>query len=362
MAVTGRPADGLRVAHGGSSTDVAAGLVLAIHGVPVQEVDLARACLHGGEVVRGALLGGDANGMTVTVLSPVLGSVVVPVDRLVAFLAPGNAALHPEQLPLPAGVDEALVTRARIGFDLLAGTLGRFTDEGVRFVAADADAPRLFRTRDFVALRFAAPLPRAVPAPALLLTRTGDRIGVQVRELTAAAAVCELEQERLVEVRWADLACLCFLDAATWLSDLAPTAVDEAGCDGPVLYPWRRDRDALGGPLAAGERPHAKGLGVHSRSRLGFTVPAGAAVFWSRVALDDSAAGLPIAADVDVRVLRGGEVVFERRGLGAGATADTGLVPVTPGERLWLEVDFGKGRDLGDRVDWLSPVFLPPPR
>jgi hypothetical protein len=35
------------------------------------------------------------------------------------------------------------------------------------------------------------------------------------------------------------------------------------------------------------------------------------------------------------------------------------MLKVRSGQQLALEVDFGAGRDLGDRVDWLSPVFLP---
>ena len=32
---------------------------------------------------------------------------------------------------------------------------------------------------------------------------------------------------------------------------------------------------------------------------------------------------------------------------------------VEPGTTLTLEADFGEGWFLGDRIDWLTPVFLP---
>jgi hypothetical protein len=93
-----------------------------------------------------------------------------------------------------------------------------------------------------------------------------------------------------------------------------------------------------------------------------FTVPEGAGRFWTRVAFDDEAVRLPVRGIVDARILLGDEVVFEVRGLAAGdAPRSSGLVPVRAGQRLSLEVDFAAGRDLGDRVDWLSPVFLPAP-
>jgi hypothetical protein len=212
-------------------------------------------------------------------------------------------------------------------------------------------------------VRIADPMAREESPAAILLTRTGDRVGVRPRAFTAEGVACELESGRVAEVRYADLACLCLLGRGRFLSDLEPDEVVEAGFDAPVLYPYRRDRSVLGGALMAAGRTHGKGLGVHSRSRISFTVPAGVTTFWTRVAVDDSAAELPFRADVDVRVLLAGKVVFEQQGLRVGqAPLDTGLLPVAPGQRLSLEVGFGAGRELGDRVDWLSPVFLGAPR
>jgi hypothetical protein len=36
-----------------------------------------------------------------------------------------------------------------------------------------------------------------------------------------------------------------------------------------------------------------------------------------------------------------------------------GPIRVQPGQVVSLEVEFGQGRDLGDRVDWLLCAFLP---
>jgi hypothetical protein len=78
--------------------------------------------------------------------------------------------------------------------------------------------------------------------------------------------------------------------------------------------------------------------------------------------LDDSALALPVRGTVDVRVVAGTATLFEAKELAAGTSPRaTGLLPVKPGQLLTLEVDYGKGRDLGDRVDWLMPVFLPAP-
>ncbi len=106
-------------------------------------------------------------------------------------------------------------------------------------------------------------------------------------------------------------------------------------------------------------RAFGRGLGVHSKSRLSFRVPKGATHLWARVALDDTASELPVRAHAQARVLRAGKLVFEVDQLRPGEPPrDTGLLPVEAGETVTFEVDFGQGRDLGDRVNWLLPIFL----
>lgn len=357
-SILGDPAAGVEVVGKQGKAKLGPGDVLAIHGCAVLALPLPGAWLHGGDTVRGALVGGDDAGDRVELLSPVLGRISLPVDRLHALTTPEAEAS--QRQPLPDGVGEAILRRAAVGYDVLAGALHQFGERGVRFQPDGEKEPRWFSLQEFAALRIADPIPRATPAKAALRTRTGDLLGVAVRRFTAAAAVCELENGAVVDVRWADLGCLSFFGSGTFLSDLQPAEVVESGFDGAVVHPWRRDLAALGSPLIAAERTHGKGLGVHSKSRLTFVVPAGHAHFWTRVAIDDSATGLPVHADADVRVLVDDQLRFEHKGLQPGqAPRDTGLLPVAAGNRVTLEVDFGRGRDLGDRVDWLSPVLLP---
>ena len=349
---------GFVVRHGGGQTQVAGTEVLAVHGSAVLEAGLPTAWLAGGDVLRGSLVGGDRDGERLELQSPVLDKVQIPVDRLLALTATGGP--RPEALQLPDGVDEALFSRARLGFDRIVGAVHEFGPRGVRFLPDGEKEPRWFPLADLVGLRIADPQPRAEPSSAELWTRTGDRLGVDVRRATAERLECTLEGGREVQLRWRDVACLCFRGVATFVSDLEPSGVSETGFDGEVLYPWQRDRAVRGGALVAGGRTYGKGLGVHSHSRLTYTVPAGAATFWSRVAVDDTAAALVVRADADVRVLVDGKVVFAKKGLGPGGVPlDTGAIAVKPGQALVLEVDFGKGRELGDRVAWLLPVFLP---
>lgn len=356
-AITGALSTGLELQNGAERRRVEGGAVVAIHGGAARAVELPTAYLAGGDVLHGALVGGDAAGDRLDLLSPVLGAVDVRVDRLEAFTS--SAGIRPSAMQLPAGVGEALFQRAAIGHDVIAGSLHQFGEQGVRFEPEGAKAPRWFAPSEFLALRIADAAPRATAAPALLVTRTGDRLGVVVRAFTGTGVTCEREGGAVSEIRLADVASLSFAAAATFLSDLAPTAVAESGFDGDVVHPWQKDAAVLGTPLVVAGRTHGKGLGVHGRSRLTFAVPAGADHFWTRVGVDDSSAGLGVVANADVRVLVDDVVKFEHQGLTTGTVRDTGLVAVRPGAKVALEVDFGSGRDIGDRIDWLSPVFLP---
>lgn len=342
---------------GGARRVVPAGELLAIHAAPVVLPSVSAAHLVGGEVVRGALVGGDRGGDRLDVLSPVLGTVPIPVDRLALWAGPEVPPLM--LLALPEGVDEALFVRAKVGFDVIAGTVHQFGSAGVRFQPEDGE-PRWFGGNDFLALRL-RPEPAPVTNPiAWLTTRTGDRLRVDRWQCDGETFVVAVQGGTELRLRSVDLASLtCLGGGAVYASDLEPSEVREAGVDGDVVHGWQRDLNVLGAPLQVAGRSHGKGLGVHSRSRLSFRVPMGAARFWTRVGLDDSVRALPLLPDVSVRIEVEGKVVFARDGLGAGQVVDPGPLPVVAGSTVVLDVDVGRGRDLGDRVDWLSPVFLP---
>lgn len=335
--------------------------VLAVHGVAVAASELPVFELGGGDRLRGVLSGGDSHGEWLELVSPVLGRTRVAVDRLSGIL------FHPElaqatDLRLPTGVDEALFQRAGIGLDVVAGSLQQFSDSGVRFQRDGDKEPRWFAPSELVGLRIGDAAARATPAPCELLTRTGDRVGVRLSAWQDGHLDLELEGGGKVRLPEADFACLLPLgSAAVFLSALPPFAVVESGYDGDVLYPFRRDSSVVGSALVGGGRAHARGIGVHSKSRLEYVVPEGARQFWTRVAIDASALGLAPRAHVHVEIRRGDDSVFAGDLAAGDGAKDSGRIDVQPGQHLVLLVDFGKGRDLADRVDWLSPVFLPAP-
>jgi hypothetical protein len=120
------------------------------------------------------------------------------------------------------------------------------------------------------------------------------------------------------------------------------------------------DQNALAdGFLVVGGRTYGKGIGVHSRCTLTYRVPPKMTRFHAKVAIDDEVKSLGVKGDVDVLVRVGEDVLFRHKGLRFGqGPKSLGTLKVRPGSLLTLEVNFGKGLFLGDRVDWLSAVFL----
>jgi hypothetical protein len=334
--------------------------LLSVRATAAHAPELLRVELVGGDVVHGAIAGGDEDGDVLELLSPSLGKIALSIDRLAAVVQPG---VHASDQVLPDDVDEGIYLRTGRGYDLVAGTLHRFGSRGISFQSGSVAGPVWFSPRKFSSLRLRGGEERKAVAPMMLLTRTADRLGVTMQSCSEQGLDVVIDGGATVHLRWADVASLSFEKDVVHLSAIKPSQVAESGFEGDVVYPWRRDRNVVGGELLALGRAYGRGLGVHSRSRLSFEVPVGATHFRTRVALDDSVADLPIKAHAEVRVLLGNKLLFESSDLKLGqAPLDAGLHPVKAGATITLEVDFGSGRDIGDRVNWLLPMFLMRPQ
>jgi len=353
---------------GGRERTVAASELLGLHGAPPRQSPSDRVRLVGGDQYRGVVRAGDPGGEHLVLESPVFGRLQLPVDRLreVYFgAADGARALV---LPEGAEADEVLYLRLRDGGrDTVVGTVHQFGERGISFARGDAEDPDRYDYRDLIGLVVGEGLPPEHEGSVWLLTRNGDRVTGDVVGAGQGVLNVRLEGSREVRVPLGEVAALAprGMDRR-YLSDLQPLEVRERGFadDGTgALFPWRPDRSAATGSyLASGGRAHVKGIGAHSRSALTWRVPDGMRTFHAWVGFDRSTTALRLRPDVDVFVLQDDREIFAWRGMrGGDAPRNLGLLPVTPGARLTLIVDFGKGMDLGDRVDWLSAVFLAEP-
>ncbi|MGN6628179.1 MAG: NPCBM/NEW2 domain-containing protein [Tepidisphaeraceae bacterium] len=116
----------------------------------------------------------------------------------------------------------------------------------------------------------------------------------------------------------------------------------------------RMDRTVLGRPIRFEGTTYARGIGVHSRTRLTFAIEPGDQSFRTQYAIDDDLRD----ANVDVRILVDGAVVHEAKGFHAGVMSPVVTADVSHAKRLTLEVDYGQGYDVQDRLNWIEPAIL----
>jgi hypothetical protein len=130
-------------------------------------------------------------------------------------------------------------------------------------------------------------------------------------------------------------------------------------------WPLQVDRNVLGGRLRSRGKTYAKGLGVHSMSRLAYDVPDGARWFQAELAIDDSSG---LKGSVVFRVYTSGRegggaghawrLAFQSQTVRGGQQPKPISVDVTAARRIALIVDFADQGDVLDRANWLSARFV----
>lgn len=346
--------------------------VLSIHGASPARRGSVVAHLVGGERVFGDLVEGDLEGETFGLIAPHLGRLAVPIDRLDVLMfraRAGDARVADFRIPADADGDEALFRRARrLGFSMLLGGIHRFRDGNVLFEPSRGRSGNResFSYDDLVAVALRGGVPRAEPATAMLLTRSGTYVGVRIDAFEGGKLRCAVEGAAgTFEIGFSDIAALvprAEVGARHYLSDLPVTAAEERSFfdDESVLLPYARDASVSGGDLVVDGMAFGKGIGAHSRSALTWTVPDGCKKFRTVVGIDDAVRALGLRAAVKVAIRVGETAVFEAETLRlSDGVLDPGPIAVEPGQSLTLVVDFGPGFDLGDRVVWGGAVFLP---
>lgn len=139
------------------------------------------------------------------------------------------------------------------------------------------------------------------------------------------------------------------------LTQLAPNA-EEAIPYFSLKLPHKVNTDFSGKPIKLfDEKTYARGLAVHSKSRLHYKLKPNCQRFQSKLGLLNPGGKL---GNITARVLGDGKVLWQQDNI----TADTGVIEVdvelTGVERLVLEVDFGQGQNVGDRAAWVEPRLI----
>jgi hypothetical protein len=137
------------------------------------------------------------------------------------------------------------------------------------------------------------------------------------------------------------------------LSDLKESKYDfQPYLDAP--WPFAVDGNVAEHDLRLGASTYLKGIGLHSRARLSYRLAGAYRRFEALVGLDDRDGR---GGDVRIRVWADGKILLER-----ALSHRDGGIPIRLGmegvRELTLEVDFGRGGDVCDVVDWADARLI----
>ncbi len=331
-----------------------------------------RVVLRGDELLRGVLVGADADGLDVK--PPDMPALRLRFDdvRRIETERPGRGACDEpaRHRPPRAKTDVAYATSG----DAFAGTLDHATLSGVT-LDRDGDK-RTVPWVELVVLHIDEP---ALPVPegrtAEIDTVGGSRLTAAsvegdaktLRVTTRAGLALLVPREAVATIRWWGGA-FTYASRLPFTSERVPYYTDDV-LDPSFLDPWygaRVDRTLWGCPLRIAGTPFRHGFAVHAKSIL--TIPLGGAYtsFESRFGIDDDRTLVPEdgpMGDVTARVLVDGKPVWTSAGSvrGGEAARVVGPLGVTGAKTLVLEVDFGEGQHQVDRADWGDPVLVRAP-
>lgn len=143
----------------------------------------------------------------------------------------------------------------------------------------------------------------------------------------------------------------------SWLSSRRPSQVVQTPYYGTTTWPTRMDMTVGGRPITFAGRTYARGIGVHSYSRIDYALDGKYKAFRTQYAM--ATEDKRQYADVTVRIRIDDKPVHERRNFKAEELSKVVVVDVPAGAKvLTLEVDYGAALDIQDRFNWIEPALL----
>lgn len=269
-------------------------------------------------------------------LRQVVGVLLVEADE-------AEAAKFAERALTPRANDVLRVQKDGKRFDL-DGIVGAVRDDGLTFTLDGEELPPIKRERLLSILY--ANKPEATDPQGEVLDRYGN---VYVADQIAfESGLARFRAFGAVEHRLpaGDLSRFDFSRGRlVFLSDLEPTLAQHTPFF-DTRWDYQRDHGYFGRPIKlAGER-FAKGLILHSRTKLEYDLGGKYRRFEATVGIDDSA---DPKGDAAVRILGDGKTLWEGR-VRAGQQPQALSLVVEATQKLLLEVDYGLGLDVGDIV------------
>jgi hypothetical protein len=151
---------------------------------------------------------------------------------------------------------------------------------------------------------------------------------------------------------------------AVELSDLKPSRYEHTSWSAGLSWPYGVDSSAAGGELRLADGTYDKGLGMHSKSRLSFSLGGNYRAFDALVGLDDGDDGVGRRGRPIIQVLLDDKpAILADRADAVELSWRDGprriRVDVADKQKLTLVVDFGRLRkDVQERVNWVESRLI----
>ena len=292
-----------------------------------------------------SIIGGGTD--AVRVLHEIIGELEIPFERIARITRRDSDTGESRR---PPSKDQALLRNG----DLLSGSVSSMDAGGVSVLSADGRTEDRAEWPAIVAVRFAETTRASEPNGWLAAFDNGDVLtvdtiewnAVRVRLISIGGATHECSADRIASIEARG-------GGRVWLSTIEPASYESIPFFSRA-WPLQRDRNALGDRLRFGGRTFDRGLGLHSACRVTWTLDGRYDRLTGLVGIDDSAGDL---ADADFLILAGRVTLFEARGLRRGEAPRTVAVDVSDLREITIEVGFGRGGDVQDRVNFANAAL-----
>lgn len=298
---------------------------------------------------------------TLQLQHPVLHEIRFPRDAV------HSVRLQPDEAPVRAAwrdlisrakKQDYLVVRKGDVLDHLDGVVGALTEDSLKFLF-DGDQIDVKRPRIFGWIYADVPAGKSSPSIRVELGPQ-DVLNVTAVRWSASGWELELPGQKPIRVETTGPRSFDFsAGKVVYLSAMEPRDVEQVHFWGnpEFPFPYQRDRNLFGQPLRVGTRTFARGLALHSKTRLVYRLGGDYRKLTATVGLDPELEPQPDPKATVNRaqlVIRGDRKVLWDSEVKAGDPPLALDVSVSQVIELEILVDYGPGisyeRDVGDRV------------
>lgn len=312
---------------------------------------------------RGLLHGaiGDRNDLGVAIGTALGQSITLTLDRLqaVRFIGPRDypqaEQLFQAELSARLPGKDVLITRSADKPRALRGSLTFLDRTRGGFVFGDRE--RTFQLDTLYAIVLARGAGPPDDGNCLVELTDGDTLPGRLAASDGRNLVLDLGQGQTVTLPVDQVRRIAQRSPrVVYLSDLTPTSQQ---IQGQIHDPWpiRWDRSVSNGPIRLDGRTFDKGIGVHARTELVYTLNGAFEQFCATIGIDDA---VRPRGQVIFQLFGDGQPLFDSGPVDGLQPPFDLCVDLAAVSQLTLLVDYGPRADLADHADWADARLIVP--